>query len=780
MSEAPQSDVPGPADGEAPIFVSDASVEAEALTGALRSRGYLVVDVPLNVLPSRVAVQRPSLVLCDLDAAEAEPVLARLREQEGGAAIPVLLIGDRAEQALENDSAGTPSSAGFFARPVDVYALLRRVEALLGPARHREGLSIASNTLKRSPVLVASTRKPYRYEGTLQQGSSPPPKQPEGGEVQPRPQPPVPSEPILTRESVPPGSDVSPELRALLAPTPAQVPQVPARAHIPQATLSPELEQLLREAEGRVGPARSPSSAPPARLSPEEEVDAVLPVDVLAALDEPLDLEEDEEAGSDVDVGTHGGPSGMDSEVPAAPQPVTLRREHEDVRLEPAPPTPAPPLHGDGLQYRVTTAPPRRGEPADMELDILESAAIDARERDPAPLPAEARASAAQAITPPPPMREARPEPVQDAGRAGLADAAPVPASAGQPREPEIPKTLRGDDAIVALARAIRARHTGSIAFEDEVGIRRAVFRDGDFVTVASGAEAESLTAFLAERGDLSPEVAARLGRRLPQFGRHAGAALIAQGHLRQDELWTILRAHAEWLLARIAAMAQGAAGIESETPARLKAEPAVFGGTTGSEVFVEVVRRVCDARDALARLGGKQARLDQGPAQHLLNECALDQPSAALVANAAGRTLGELLEEAPSPDFAAVLYAVERLGVIAALPTSGRATSQRPERADPLEDDALRSRIVARRALVDEGDYFALLGVPRKATGYEIRRAYLELRRELAPNVLTAGTADLRDDVDLVLEVLEEAYEILRDDGRRERYRRALMAPPR
>ena len=68
-----------------------------------------------------------------------------------------------------------------------------------------------------------------------------------------------------------------------------------------------------------------------------------------------------------------------------------------------------------------------------------------------------------------------------------------------------------------------------------------------------------------------------------------------------------------------------------------------------------------------------------------------------------------------------------------------------------------------------------------RAATAYDIRRAYATLRREFEPSrVLGAKTADLRDDVDLIIEVLEEAYEILKDERRRDRYRRALEASPR
>src|SRR6185312_14263080 len=98
----------------------------------------------------------------------------------------------------------------------------------------------------------------------------------------------------------------------------------------------------------------------------------------------------------------------------------------------------------------------------------------------------------------------------------------------------------------------------------------------------------------------------------------------------------------------------------------------------------------------------------------------------------------------------------------------------------DPLDEEAVRQRVRARLALVEEGDYFALLGIARAATGYEIRRAYLELRRAFEPTrVLTAATADLAADVRLVIEVLDEAYEILREPNRRERYRRAIEAGP-
>jgi hypothetical protein len=256
-------------------------------------------------------------------------------------------------------------------------------------------------------------------------------------------------------------------------------------------------------------------------------------------------------------------------------------------------------------------------------------------------------------------------------GKGALPASDPPP---GKSRLPDVPVILGPGDGLRALARSIAARFTGSIAFEDDAGIRRVVFRDGDFVTASSSAEAESLVQFLAQRGDLAPDMTQKLARKLPPFGRHAGAALVAQGHLRQDELWTVLRAHAEWLLGRLASLSRGGASLEHEIPQRLQAEPGVFGGATGAEVLVETSRRVVAAGDAIQRLGGRDVRLAPGPARSLLAECALSDAEAALVAQADGVTLEDLLARATNDDFASVVWPLVELGVL-----SSEAGARRP-----------------------------------------------------------------------------------------------------
>jgi hypothetical protein len=143
-----------------------------------------------------------------------------------------------------------------------------------------------------------------------------------------------------------------------------------------------------------------------------------------------------------------------------------------------------------------------------------------------------------------------------------------------------------------------------------------------------------------------------------------------------------------------------------------------------------------------------------------------------------------EVLDAAPDGDLATVLFALAQLGVVEVLRSVG---GDGPREADDssaemaaLDAEAIRERVRARLQLVEDGDYFAVLGVPRDATGYEVRRAFLELRRAFEPSrVLTPEVADLAEDVRKITAVLEEAYEILKDTARRERYRRAIEAVP-
>ena len=99
------------------------------------------------------------------------------------------------------------------------------------------------------------------------------------------------------------------------------------------------------------------------------------------------------------------------------------------------------------------------------------------------------------------------------------------------------------------------------------MALRRVVLRDGDIVTAASSLEDETLLAFMTTRGDLRRDQIKDLEGKLPPFGRHAGAALVAHGLVRQDQLWPVLRGHAEWLVGRAMLVTRGTARLGEPEP---------------------------------------------------------------------------------------------------------------------------------------------------------------------------------------------------------------------
>src|SRR5690606_24939341 len=82
------------------------------------------------------------------------------------------------------------------------------------------------------------------------------------------------------------------------------------------------------------------------------------------------------------------------------------------------------------------------------------------------------------------------------------------------------------------------------------------------------------------------------------------------------------------------------------------------------------------------------------------------------------------------------------------------------------------RERVRARWQLVTDADYFALLGVRRDATAFEIRRAYQSARRDLDAGCFPHDLRrELAHELDDIANVLDEAFRVLRDDRLRLTY---------
>jgi hypothetical protein len=101
-------------------------------------------------------------------------------------------------------------------------------------------------------------------------------------------------------------------------------------------------------------------------------------------------------------------------------------------------------------------------------------------------------------------------------------------------------------------------------------------------------------------------------------------------------------------------------------------------------------------------------------------------------------------------------------------MPTDDRR--QRPSVADR------RASLLARYALVEEGDYFEVLGLSRDATADEVQSAHDRIARELAPEAIDPAVAgELGAKLDAIREVVGEALRVLVDEHLRPRYQQNL-----
>ncbi len=727
MGRGPRLDEEGARGPVATVFVSDPTAEAERAAQALRAGGYAVIDVPLSMLVARVGVQCPRVILVDADSDGALDAVSRVRELPGAGDIHVLFLARPGAAIGSPDEALGHGGNGLFVRPVDVPALVRKVDSLTGGAHSP------------SPVPAPSSSRDGQDPASL------PPSSMRVG--LPAPMSAVPLPPQLPR---PPGSGVPSD------PPPSTGAVSLRKVAALAPPVSSELQQLLAEAELRVQVRADSESAMP---SPEDEIEAVLPAELLASLDEPLEPDDDED--------DHVAPV----RTPAAGH-VARDRTNDGG---------GPRTTGASTTGSGATPPGAPAGTSDNGSSAFPRAPASGDDMG-VPLPAYTHGGTRSGTTG---------SGGSTTGESSTGEvAAEVHPPAGEREGPfrvggTFPPTFGPGEAISLMARAIAGRVTGSLCFESGQIERRALLREGDVVTSASTGDGESLLAFLGARGELPRETVRRFGSKLPPFGRHAGAALVARGYLRQEQMWPTLRAHAEWVLGRLMAATSGRLTVEAQPPGRLAGEPGVFGGSTGAEVFVELVRRTISPADAVERLGGAGSRIGDGLASQLLGECSLAASEVERVRAAPGRVLRDVLDGNEDGDLATVLFALAQLGVVEVLAVGGGADDEprqggRATGPDAIDADAVRARVRARGQLVDDGDYFAVLGVAHEATGYEVRRAFLELRRAFDPSrMLTPEVADLAGEVRKITEVLEEAYEILKDPARRERYRRAIEAVP-
>jgi hypothetical protein len=359
----------------------------------------------------------------------------------------------------------------------------------------------------------------------------------------------------------------------------------------------------------------------------------------------------------------------------------------------------------------------------------------------------------------------------------------PAPVEAGQLAEHDLPSLL---------GRISTERLTGWLTLRRD-GVEKAiVFDRGNPILAGSNQPEDRMGEMLVRQGRLSMEQQARSAAILVNTGQRLGEVLVEMGLIKASELGPLVRRHYEEIIYSVFAWESGEWLLAPDRPEK---EETVLLTEHAPALILEGIRRKYTAGRLLAHIGGADQVL-RLPAvagtSELLERMGLTDEERTLVPLFDGvRALGDVrnLTDAPEESLYGLVWAllvlgqlerVERASQEAAAPvdSSGDPGASRHDRERDRDRRIDRARVMARYALVQDGDYFQILGVARDATAHEIRRAHQALCRELAPQSLEPSlVSELSSELQAIRVVLDEGIRILADPRIRPRYQSRLPA---
>jgi hypothetical protein len=324
------------------------------------------------------------------------------------------------------------------------------------------------------------------------------------------------------------------------------------------------------------------------------------------------------------------------------------------------------------------------------------------------------------------------------------------------------------------LALAARSGLTGRLDFQGDAA-RSIWFEDGRAVGAASADPAERVEELALRLGLVTRDQhrqVAQAAASLPS--RRAALLLLERGFLKPTELTGLVRRRTEEVVF----------GVFSDPGARFRwaasevpAEERIALERTTLALAIEGVRRRWRAPRVDALLGGPGTLLAPAPGAPPAAELGLSAEERRAVALADGlRTLDEVVHASP-------LDTLTTRQVLAALILVGALSVRllqagRPQGAAAAAIDLARVRDKldqARRA-----DYFAVLGLGRLCTPHEVREASERLAAEFDPRRYHGVKEDgLPAKLSEILQVVQDAREVLADDRLREEYLRGLGVSP-
>ena len=341
---------------------------------------------------------------------------------------------------------------------------------------------------------------------------------------------------------------------------------------------------------------------------------------------------------------------------------------------------------------------------------------------------------------------------------------------------PDAGEIVRGvSDAAMLLAKMFASGATGRVLFRKD-DVEKIVFLDQGRPVFASSSEPrDRMGGLLVREGKITASQYDRCQAIVAESGRRMGEILVDFGYLKRRELLPAVRRHVEDIVYSLFGWDRGHYQITTDPQPsaeriRLSRHPAAL--------VLEGIRRKFD-RTSLERLVGPPSTVievrDRERLGGIINMGDLAAEERGALAAFDGQAELAGVARIGGVDVADVLPLAWGLCVL------GLATARRTDTEIPDESTALvgetdlaidRERVRARWQLVTEADYFALLGVRREATTFEIRRAYQAARRDFAADTFPSDLRrELAQELDDIANVLDEAFRVLRDDRLRVTY---------
>jgi hypothetical protein len=348
------------------------------------------------------------------------------------------------------------------------------------------------------------------------------------------------------------------------------------------------------------------------------------------------------------------------------------------------------------------------------------------------------------------------------------------------PSAPGIRGDLREDDVAFLIARLHREGFTGRVTFRRGEAQKSIFFEDGRLVFATSNLPHDRMGDLLYREGKITREQHLRSREIVAETGRRMGEILVEMGFLKRRELLPAVRRHVEDV---VYSLFSWDGGTYSIVPGDGAQDEKIRLATHPTALVLEGIRRKVGLDRLRDRIGPPTtvvAPLKRDEIAGVLGEADLsaDERQAADLFDGR-RSLGDIAQSAHLDEISVyqlahglIALGLARLVESRADTDSGRAPLGASSLAGAGDAAIDRERVLAKHAHVLEADYFAVLGVRRDATAFEIRRAYESARRDyaveaFAPEVQREHGSELRE----IAGVLDEAYRVLRDDRVRALY---------